>query len=741
MGRKGKEGGIFRRGAVACGDRFRNLSVAARFTVGYIVLGLLWIHVEHDLVPGEDYFFKDTLFVLSSALALYWIVGKGIARIRSSEAQLRKNEELSARILETTANGIFVVDREGTITFANRAGGTMFGMSPDRIVGLKYDDASLEVTTLAGDPFPPDQRPFPRVMATGEPVYDIEFAARRPDGVRLVLSFNAAPLRDSGGEIRGAVVTATDITERQRAHDLDLRKFSMAVEQSPIGVAITDRNGRVEYVNPYFTRMTGFSLAEIMATTDLCPALQTTPEASEPIRRAIGQGTGWTGAFQSRRRNGEIYWESASLSPIRDDDGRFTNFLWLREDITEHRKTLGALRESEERFRRMFEQNEEPVILFRSGSATVLDANPAALALYGYSLEELVAGGPSLFVSPGEAEAFRRQVEEITEDRVFNVERTTHVRRDGQPIIVSARGKCMCLPGGTVSYCSFRDITERIRLEEEAKVRQAQLIHANRIASLGMLVSGVAHEINNPNNLVMFNAPILRNAWRDAVAELDRSAESADFPMGGLPYSEMRDAVPALLDGIEEASRRIKAIVENLKNFGAQDRSALTAPVDANALTRIAVSILQFEISRRTRRFEVSYAEGLPMVQGSPQQLEQVVLNLVMNSLQALKDPSCAVRVVTAMNAATGCVEIRVEDEGVGIPEDAIRKIGKPFYTTKTDSGGLGLGLSICSSIVKSHGGTLGFRSKFGVGTTVIVSLPVAQDPSARRKDPEAGVS
>ena len=128
-------------------------------------------------------------------------------------------------------------------------------------------------------------------------------------------------------------------------------------------------------------------------------------------------------------------------------------------------------------------------------------------------------------------------------------------------------------------YCGFRDITTRIRMEEEAKLHQAQLIHANRMTSLGRTVSGVAHEMNNPNNLVMFNVPLILSAWKDAVPVLDAFfRENGDFSLGGLPYSEMKVVVPKMAAGISDASARIKSIVENLKNFARRDTSPIGQP-------------------------------------------------------------------------------------------------------------------------------------------------------------------
>ena len=183
----------------------------------------------------------------------------------------------------------------------------------------------------------------------------------------------------------------------------------------------------------------------------------------------------------------------------------------------------------------------------------------------------------------------------------------------GAKIIVSVRGKAICTESGHVVYCSVRDITTRIRMEEEAKLQQAQLIHANRMTSLGTIVSGVAHEVNNPNNLIMFNAPMILSAWEDAVPVLDAFLrENGDFSLGGLPYSEMREMVPKLATGISDASARIKAIVGNLKDFSRQDRAKAHAPVQINDVVRTAIAILNHEIIKATHRFDMKLRRGPP---------------------------------------------------------------------------------------------------------------------------------
>jgi len=403
----------------------------------------------------------------------------------------------------------------------------------------------------------------------------------------------------------------------------------------------------------------------------------------------------------------------------------------------ERKRAEEALRDSEEKlrigeeqFRQLFEQNEEPLFLFRGGSAEILDVNPAAVQLYGYPREELLRSGLSLFVLPEERAEIISAISAVQFDSILRIEMATHLRRDGERIIVSIRGKSICTESGHVAYCSFRDITTRIRMEEEAKLHQAQLIHANRMTTLGTMVSGVAHEINNPNSLVMFNAPLILSAWEDAVPVLDvYSRENREFSLGGLPYSEMREVIPKMAAGISDAAVRIKSIVETLKDFARQEKPRRQTTFQINDVVRMAIAILNHEILRATHRFEVSYEEILPPVMGVKQQLEQVVVNLLNNSFQALPSSRHGVRVITCRGREAGEVEFRVEDEGIGMSPEVLERIKMPFFSTRLDSGGLGLGVSICRSIVKEHGGTIEFESEVGKGTRVIVRLPGVGDP------------
>lgn len=271
-----------------------------------------------------------------------------------------------------------------------------------------------------------------------------------------------------------------------------------------------------------------------------------------------------------------------------------------------------------------------------------------------------------------------------------------------------------------------RDITARIRMEEEAKLVQSRLIHTNKMTSLGTLVSGVAHEINNPNSYIMSNAEMFTQVWKDAAEILLRqSSNKDDIVLGGVPFQELVNLAPALLDGITEGSVRIKNIIQSLTNFGKPDRFALDGEIDIEKTIMSAKVMLDSHIKTLTDRFQVDCEENIPPVKGSSQQIEQVINNLIMNALQALPDRGSGIRISVFFDKEEDRVVVTVKDEGIGIPENIMQNITDPFFTTRSNDGGTGLGLSISYAIIKDHNGELLFESKKGEGTTVTVKLPV----------------
>ncbi len=286
---------------------------------------------------------------------------------------------------------------------------------------------------------------------------------------------------------------------------------------------------------------------------------------------------------------------------------------------------------------------------------------------------------------------------------------------------------------GTVlwSYSLRRQVAQRTESLSNALAElqrnQQQLVQADKMAALGILVSGVAHEINNPTGIILMNMPTLKKIFRDAELILDRyQEEEGELTLGGIRYQRVRQEVPLMLDEMQDGAERIKKTVEDLKNFARKDDEARKELLDFNQVVQTAVRLVDVAIRKFTNNFSVDYAEALPAVFGNEQRLEQVVVNLVMNAGQALPDPSRAIALQTGYDAGSGRVLLTVRDQGSGISPEHLKHLTDPFFTTKRESGGTGLGLSISANIIKDHGGEIAFDSRLGEGTTVTLYLPAA---------------
>jgi PAS domain S-box-containing protein len=428
------------------------------------------------------------------------------------------------------------------------------------------------------------------------------------------------------------------------------------------------------------------------------------------------------------RKDGSKRILEISVSLMRDSKGRPIGFYGIGHDITERKQAEAALRESEEKYRTILHSIEEFYYEVNlAGNLTFF--NDAMIKISGYSKEELIGMNNRKYMSEETAKKVYQTFNRVYRTGIPAKEIDWElIRKDGTKRFfetsVSLMRDSKGMPIGF--YGIGRDITERKQAEEQARLHQQQMMQASKMVALGTLVSSMAHEINNPNNFIMLNAPLLREAWESSQPILQEYYEkNGDFIIGGMKYSEMCENIPVLFSGILDGSKRIKQIVEDLRSFARRDTSDMTQPVDMNAVLKSAVTLLSNMIMKSTNYFSVGYGNHLPLLRGNFQRLEQVIINLIQNACQALRDAQKGIFVSTSYDVKRRGIIVRVEDEGVGIPPEILPHITDPFFTTRHESGGTGLGLSISSRIVKEHGGTLTFTSEVRKGTKAEVFLPV----------------
>jgi len=277
-----------------------------------------------------------------------------------------------------------------------------------------------------------------------------------------------------------------------------------------------------------------------------------------------------------------------------------------------------------------------------------------------------------------------------------------------------------------------REVAERRHAEQELLLNQQHLLQADKMAALGILVSGVAHEINNPTGLILLDIPVLKRAHQDTARILQEYFEEhGDFSLGGVPYTEMREEIPRILEGMQEGAKRIKRIVHELKDFARRDDAGDKGLIDLNQVVQTALRLVDPTIRKATDNLVTDFGAGLPRLLGNPQRIEQVVVNLVLNACQALPDRDHGIRISTRLATEPRRLELQVRDEGTGIAPEHLSRLTDPFFTTKRESGGTGLGLSVSAGIVKEHGGSIAFDSAPGRGTTVTLAFPVANEEPA----------
>jgi PAS domain S-box-containing protein len=411
-----------------------------------------------------------------------------------------------------------------------------------------------------------------------------------------------------------------------------------------------------------------------------------------------------------------------------------------KSEITERVRAEEALRESEEKYRTILQSIEEGYYeVDLAGNLTFF--NESLRRHLGYSKDELEGMNNRQFMNAETAErvysTFNSVLKTGEPAKAFDWEM---IAKDGTKRIVELSVSLMRdSEGRPIGFRGVaRDISERKKAEEQAKIHQQQLMQADKMVALGTLVSGVAHEVNNPNNFIMLNSPILKEAWENAMPILEKYyEENGDFILGGMKYTEMRENILSLFSGISEGAKRIKQIVDDLKNYVRNNTADLDQPVDINEVLKSAISLLANMIKKSTNRFSIEYGQNLPQLRGNFQRLEQVIINLIQNACQALPDTQKGIFISVQSGNENSAIVIKVRDEGMGISPETLQNITDPFFTTKHESGGIGLGLSISSKIVEEHGGTLNFESEIGAGTTAEITLPVGQKKQNEKGKPE----
>jgi signal transduction histidine kinase len=270
----------------------------------------------------------------------------------------------------------------------------------------------------------------------------------------------------------------------------------------------------------------------------------------------------------------------------------------------------------------------------------------------------------------------------------------------------------------------------RLEVQKEKKQIMAKLIQTNRMTSLGLLASSMAHEINTPNGAIKLAGQQVAKTWKSAIPILDRVAdEEGDFVLGGAVFSLVRDEVTKATEVIGRCSERIEKVVHDLRAYNIGGRGDVKDRVNLNQVVTDALIIIRAHGRHGNIAIQNEPYSELPAVMGNRYQLEQVIINLILNSIQAIPEGSQGIiSIASGYDSAKRAVSLAVKDNGKGISAEIMSRLMEPFFSTRMDSGGSGLGLYISNFIVTEHHGLLVFESEPGKGTTVVITIPGAEE-------------
>jgi PAS domain S-box-containing protein len=640
-------------------------------------------------------------------------------KAKDTAASFSKSK-LACTILQTIPDLVSIIDKNFNIVYSNWRGGHEYAAPKSEKDTRRCYEAYYGLNK------PCDPCHLLEVFETGKDIVTEKFNPKIGH-----LEIHAFPIFDEAGNLVMAGEYQHIISNRKRIENA-LRSANQMlealIEASPAAIIAMDLDSNLILYNSAAERMFGWKKGEVIGKRYPLVYPMQLNEIKIIIRACRAKEKLRSVVTRRLHKDGHYIDVSMSTAPMLNTEGVIIGYMAIMEDISERRLAKEALRQSEANYRTIFDAANDATFVFNVKNGDMLDVNLKMCQMYGYTreevlklnVEELSAGYPPYTLQDLLQHIWNTRTDESHMFEWFAKDRS------GRLFWVEVTMKGVVIGGAYRVLAVVRDITNRKIAEKKNKIMQERLLQANKMAAIGTLASGIAHEINNPNNFILSNAQFFSDIWPDISKVLTRYAEdNGEFFLGKFSYREAGAVIPKMISGLTEGAYRIKGIVTGLKDFARQEKTRLDQPVDINKVIEAALSMLRNKIKQHTDKFTCTLGKGLPSVKGSFRQLEQVIVNLTMNALEALPDRNCAVSITTSYSEFLSQITIRVEDEGVGMKEDVQKAIFDPFFTTKLDSGGTGLGLSINFSIVKEHNGIIECDSKPGRGTVFYVKIPV----------------
>ena len=567
---------------------------------------------------------------------------------------------------------------------------------------------------------------------------EIELRIVTSGGTQEWMEYRCLPLIDAHGKHCGRIGTFMNIS-RRHAVQHRAQALALALEQSPTGIVVTGADGNVLYANEAFHALRCNVIGAVHGNKLDLFTLEYQDQLSD-LWDLLQKGESWKGEkvceYAGREQIVELI-----VTPVVDEMDQVSLILFLVQDVTRERHDQQLLQQQHEQLQQLFAKVEkisrewelsfdciDDIIFLMDGAGQIQRINQAVERHYHVCVKKLVGRSVDSFLPKSvvpqffadeQGEFFDERVEKSFSWQAFEFLKQSEETRGVRVVTLH-------------DVTEMRALTDQLeKAYESQKAAQSQLVQQEKMASIGQLAAGVAHEINNPVGFIRSNLNTLgkylqrfddhidtlehllqQTGQEELIAQANKSRKEKKLNLIS------QDAVQLIEESVE-GTNRVSVIVQNLKSFSRVDDTGLRW-ADLNECLEASLSIAWNEIKYNSR-IEKDYGD-LPQVLCNPQQLNQVILNLLVNAAQAIEQQG----VITLKSwADSQWAYISVQDTGCGMSPEVKKRIFDPFYTTKEVGKGTGLGLSICYDIISKHHGSISVDSILAQGTTFRIQLPL----------------
>jgi PAS domain S-box-containing protein len=501
-------------------------------------------------------------------------------------------------------------------------------------------------------------------------------------------------------KVSGFYVLGVDVTDQEALMEANYRHNAI-LENISAGILLTDKNQLISYCNPAFQKLTGYSFEDILGkSSTLLQGPETDQQTLRELKKALDANQSFQGELINYRKDGSAFWNELTISPIFDTKGQLTHFVDIQRDITQRKQV-------EAKLNAIFNASVEGIMTTDMDNI-IVSVNTAVEAILGYKPEELMGCSINKLMPSSTKEKNACGLTSTAKSGI-QIQEIEGLHKNGSMVPLDMSLSEYSIDNAHYFTYIVRDVSLRKRREKQDRQHLDQLAHVTRVGLMGEMASGIAHEVNQPLTAISNYTQVSLNLINTDNPDLVNLAE--------------------ILYKTQQQALRAGRIIHRMREF-IKSHSKHTSTANINTLIHDAASLCATELKHNGIELTFELENNLPPIQVDHIHIEQVIINLIRNGIDALENlPAKQQRCLSIRSRLTlkNSVEVRIKDNGPGIDKDQQQKILMPFYTTKT--GGMGMGLSISRSLLEAHGGTLYFKSKPGKSCSFYFTLPTRKTP------------